>query len=64
LSQALIESVSQVKKWNELGRRSVLQDVLYLRSRIEDEKVGKIKEFDLIEEYIQIYFTKSRPELL
>ena len=35
-----------------------------MRSRIEEEKVGKIKEFDLIEEYIQIYFTASRAELL
>jgi hypothetical protein len=54
LSEAIIESVSQVKKWNEYGRRSILQDVQYLRSRIEDEKVGKVKEFDLIEEFIKI----------
>ena len=57
----MIESVSQVNKWNADGRKSVLQDVKYLRSRIESLN---IHEFDLLEEYIQMYFTQSRTELL
>ncbi len=45
----MIESVSQVNRWNSDGRKSVLQDVKYLRSRIESLQ---IHEFDLLEEYI------------
>jgi len=58
----IIESISQVNKWNKDGRLSLAIDIAYIRSKIDG--VSLITEFNLLEEYVQIYFTTSRTELL
>ena len=58
----IIESISQVNKWNNDGRLSFAKDIAYIRSKIDGGSL--VTEFNLLEEYVQIYFTTSRTELL
>ncbi len=58
----IIESISQVNKWNKDGRLSLAKDIAYIRSKIDGGSL--VTEFNLLEEYVQIYFTTSRTELL
>ena len=75
IADRLLDAVSKVKKWSELGRLSFLQDVKYLRHSIESDllsinspRIGfKLQEtFDLLESYLSLYIASenSREDLL
>lgn len=63
ISDEIIDTVSKIKKCNEIGRECLVTDINYLRSIIEGLIQKHLECFDEVEAYLKAYFM-PREELL